>query len=63
MATKKKEPLKGPVCFQLQRQQAKAFTCPADEILYGGAAGGGLPGLGGGSLPPGMGDLLGGKKK
>lgn len=27
--------------LHLQRQQAKALTCPADEILYGGAAGGG----------------------
>jgi hypothetical protein len=27
--------------LKLQRQQAKALTCPADEILYGGAAGGG----------------------
>ena len=35
---------------------------PADLAKMGGAPGG-LPGLGGGSLPPGMGDLLGGKKK
>lgn len=27
--------------FKLQKQQALAFTCPANEILYGGAAGGG----------------------
>lgn len=36
----------GPVAsdrlsFPLQKQQALAFTCPANEILYGGAAGGG----------------------
>lgn len=27
--------------LKLQRQQAKALTCPANELLYGGAAGGG----------------------
>jgi len=39
-----------------------AGLSPADLAKMGGAPGG-LPGLGGGSLPPGMGDLLGGKKK
>lgn len=29
------------VHLPLQRQQAKALTCPANELLYGGAAGGG----------------------
>tara|TARA_R110000796_G_C14571530_1_gene435785 strand:- start:26291 stop:27691 length:1401 start_codon:yes stop_codon:yes gene_type:complete len=29
------------ITLPLQRQQAKALTCPANELLYGGAAGGG----------------------
>lgn len=31
----------GRIELSLQRQQSKALTCPATEILYGGAAGGG----------------------
>jgi hypothetical protein len=34
-------PDSGALRLKLQRQQAKALTCPATEILYGGAAGGG----------------------
>jgi len=38
----------------------QAGLSPADLAKMGGQQ---LPGLGGGGLPPGMGDLLGGKKK
>ncbi|MEZ5998514.1 MAG: signal recognition particle protein, partial [Hyphomonas sp.] len=38
----------------------QAGISPADLAKMGGQ---GLPGLGGPALPPGMGDLLGGKKK
>jgi signal recognition particle subunit SRP54 len=58
----KKMRTKGGMKNLLGAAQAAGIS-PADLAKMGGAAGGGLPGLGGPSLPPGMGDLLGGKKK
>jgi signal recognition particle subunit SRP54 len=58
----KKMRTKGGMKNMMGMAQAAGLS-PADLAKMGGAAGGGLPGLGGGSLPPGMGDLLGGKKK